>query len=69
MNSWPNGSRHAMSQNEHETWNAGNYPGTRQLCCKCDQPTGRREEDSLYDNDGAGPLCETCLERNNHGNT
>ena len=59
-NSWPGGFRHAMSQSEHERWNSGNYPGTRQLCCKCEEPTGRCEEDSIYIDDDTGPLCEEC---------
>ncbi len=60
MNTWPKGHRHAMTQSQHETWNAGNYPGTRQLCCQCDQPTGRCEDDSLYLDDDTGPFCEEC---------
>ena len=49
-----------MSQDAHEAWNARNYPGTRQLCCDCDEPTGRCEEDSMYADDDHGPLCEPC---------
>jgi len=62
MNTWPNGHRHAMTQTEHENWNARCYPGTLQLCSECDDPTGRCEDDSLYaDEDGEiGPLCEAC---------
>ena len=59
MNSWPGGRQHAMYQSEHEEWNARYYPGTRQLCSACDQPTGRCEDDSLYVSD-VGPLCEEC---------
>lgn len=59
-NTWPGGRRHAMSQAEHERWNARNYPGTRQLCCDCDAPTERCEDDSFYTEDGHGPLCEDC---------
>ena len=58
-NTWPGGQRHAMSQDDHEHWNARHYPGTRQLCILCDEPTGRCEEDELYVDD-EGPLCETC---------
>lgn len=58
-NSWPDGRRRAMSQSEHERWNASNYPGTRQLCTQCDEPTERCEEDSIYDGD-LGPLCMDC---------
>lgn len=58
-NSWPGGHRHAMSQIEHEKWNAGNYPGTRQLCSICDEPTGRCEDDTLSVGED-GPFCEKC---------
>ena len=59
MNTWPGGHRHAMSQSNHEEWNKVNYPGTRQLCSACGEPTGRCEDDSLYDTEGE-PLCEDC---------
>ena len=61
MNTWPGGRRHAMDQSAHESWNAGNYPGTRQMCAQCDTPTGRCEEDTLYRED-LGPLCEECYD-------
>lgn len=60
MNTWPNGTRRAMSQREHEQWNAQNYPGTRQLCEMCGEPTGRCEEDAIYAADESGPYCEDC---------
>lgn len=65
-NTWPGGVRRALTQAEHERWNASNYPGTLQLCCLCRQPTGRCEEDSIYvdaapdGNSWVGPLCEEC---------
>jgi hypothetical protein len=59
MNTWPDGQRKALSQSEHEAWNDANYPGTRQLCDCCDEPTGRCEDDSLHFGD-KGPLCEGC---------
>ena len=58
-NTWPGGHRHAITQGEHERWNAENYPGTRQLCESCGEPTGNCEEDSLYLEDD-GPLCRAC---------
>lgn len=61
MNTWPNGYRHAMDQSDHEQWNAANYPGTRQLCVECDEPTGRCEEDSMFYGD-IGPLCDECYD-------
>lgn len=59
MNTWPNGIKRAITQSEHEAWNATNYPGTRQLCSKCDEPTGNCEEDSLSI-DGESVLCNEC---------
>ncbi len=41
MNTWPNETRHAMSQDDHNVWNARNYPGTLQICVDCDEPTDR----------------------------
>lgn len=61
MNTWPGGKRHAISQLAHESWNASHYPGTRQLCCRCDIPTERCEEDAIYIDD-IGPLCIECYE-------
>ena len=60
-NSWPGGKRHAMTPDQHEAWNARNYPGTRQLCCLCDQPTGFCEEDGYRDDD-VDTYCEECWE-------
>ena len=67
MNTWPGGHQHGMLPSEHIAWNAQHYPGTRQLCDRCGDPTGRCEDDSLfvYDETGdvrEGPLCETCWE-------
>ena len=52
-----------MYPHEHEKYNATHYPGTRQLCAFCDQPTGRCEEDAIYLEDGQGPLCEECRDK------
>lgn len=60
-NEWPDGYRHAMSQEAHKLWNESNYPGTRQLCDICDNPTGRCEDDEMV-NDGK-PVCEECLDK------
>ena len=55
-----------MCPEEHECWNASHYPGTRQLCCECEEPTGRCEEDSLFveteSSESVGPLCKTCYD-------
>ena len=58
-NTWPNGPRRALSQSDHSAWNATHYPGTRQLCVHCDEPTGRCEDDAIYVGD-VGPLCAEC---------
>ena len=58
-NTWPGGIRHAMHQDEHERWNAKNYPGTLQLCSKCGEPTERCEEDAFWNEEGE-PLCQDC---------
>ena len=31
-----------------------------QMCFLCDDPTGRCEDDSLFDEAGCGPFCEAC---------
>lgn len=59
MNEWPKGYKHAMTQEDHERWNDTNYPGTRQLCCKCEEPTGLCEEDGIF-NDDREPYCYDC---------
>jgi len=57
-NTWPGGHRRALSQDQHDAWNASTYPGTRQLCSECGEPTGRCEDDTI---DGPrGPVCEGC---------
>ena len=47
-------------QSDHERYNAMHYPGTRQVCVHCGQPTGKCEEDSFLGDDG--PLCEECFD-------
>ncbi len=51
----------AMTPDQHERHNAQHYPGTRQLCTKCEEPTGRCEEDTIH-GPGDEPLCEECAE-------
>jgi hypothetical protein len=65
VNTWPNGIRQALTQSEHAEWNENNYPGTLQLCSKCDEPTGRCEEDSMNDDDG-NCYCKECYTEVNH---
>ena len=62
-NAWPGGTRHAMEQDAHERWNAIEFPGTRQLCVLCNEPTERCEEDSLTVESIEGPLCEACYHK------
>jgi len=50
----------ARTQAEHNSINAREYPGTRQLCIDCEQPTERCEEDAIYNESGYGPLCLDC---------
>jgi glucose/arabinose dehydrogenase len=61
MNTWPKGYRHAILPSEHEEWNRSHYPGTRQLCSECGQPTGRCEDDTIF-NESDEPICEDCYE-------
>ena len=61
-NTWPGGKRRALSQSDHEKWNANNYPGTLQICVECDEPTGFCEDDGLWNDDGE-PLCIDCSKR------
>jgi len=60
MSDRPEIPRHVMTQCQHMVRNATHYPGTRQLCAECDEPTGRCEDDSLYTDDEEGPFCEEC---------
>ncbi len=62
MNTWPGGKRRALTQTEHERWNADNWPGTRQLCAECGNPTGNCEEDANWSDYGE-PLCDDCVPR------
>lgn len=50
----------ARTQAEHAAINAREYPGTRQLCDSCGEPTERCEEDAIYDTGGSGPYCLKC---------
>ena len=49
----------ALDQSTHEQINARHWPGTRQLCIDCGNPTGRCEDDSIFVEE-TGPLCEEC---------
>ena len=58
------------TQSEHEAINAREYPGTRQLCVDCDEPTERCEDDDLWvwqvTSKGGynyGPLCPECYHK------
>jgi len=60
MNTWPGGRRRSLEQCEHEDWNNSNYPGTRQICFRCEAPTGYCEEDGYSDEDG-NDYCFNCF--------
>ena len=51
----------AMYPFQHEAYNATHWPGTRQLCELCGEPTGRCEDDSIFI--GEKVACEDCAER------
>jgi len=53
----------ARHQHEHEAINAREYPGTRQLCEICEDPTERCEDDSIYAEAGEGPMCLACYHK------
>ena len=59
MNTWPNGHRHAITQDQHQDWNNSNYPGTLKICCSCSEPTGNCEEDNTVDDD-CDAYCDDC---------
>lgn len=50
------------SPSEHAKINAIEYPGTRQLCIRCEEETERCEEDAIYLDNGYGPLCIFCYD-------
>ena len=49
-----------ISQKEHQIINSREYPGTRQLCVLCGEPTEKCEEDGYYDDEG-NSYCEQCF--------
>lgn len=58
---WWEGKTH--TQEMHERINRSHYPGTRQLCSKCEEPTGFCEEDgyrSIQKEFDGLPLCKDC---------
>ena len=68
IDDFESGRRTTFYQREHERINSVHYPGTRQLCVRCNSETDRCEEDALYavngvdilEDDPMGPLCECC---------
>ena len=50
----------AWGQDTHARINVSNFPGSRQLCSECGDPTGRCEDDTIDGRDG--PICEACRE-------
>jgi len=51
----------ALLPSEHEEINAREYPGTRQLCEICDEPTGNCEDDSILCEICGKIMCEGCI--------
>ena len=51
----------SINQSEHERINAREYPGTRQICEICDEPTGNCEDDSITCGVCGRIICENCL--------
>lgn len=57
------------TQSQHRAINRREYPGTRQLCTWCDDPTGRCEDDGIWSEELDGWVCVPCseeLEEFNH---
>ena len=55
-----------MLPSEHEAYNTIHYPGTRQLCFICDEPTERCEDDACWSTVYEGePLCADCWHEEN----
>ena len=55
----------ALTPAEHDRINAQSYPGTREMCLVCDEPTGNagKGDGSLYCPDcEKGPYCWVCYE-------
>ena len=57
----------ARTQKEHQAINRVEYPGTRQLCAVCNEPTEHCEEDAIYLEDRSGPLCPDCYHKTPEG--
>lgn len=50
----------SRTQSEHERINRREYPGTRQMCVACDEPTGRCESDGIWSDALEGWVCPEC---------
>ena len=50
-----------LSQDQHAAINGRHYPGTRQLCHACGQPTGWAGAEDELTNDDCEPLCIDCF--------
>jgi len=47
-------------QSQHNIINSKEYPGTRQICINCDEPTGRCEDDGIWSEKLDGWICPDC---------
>ena len=59
----------ALTQSQHAAVNARYPETTLEHCCECGNSTGRagKGEDSLYTEDGDGPLCWDCFPEKEEG--
>jgi CTP-dependent riboflavin kinase len=48
------------TQSQHRKINSRHYPGTRQICVNCDEPTERCEDDGIWSEDLDGWICPEC---------
>ncbi len=49
-----------LYQFQHDKINAVQFPGTRQICSVCGEPTDKCEEDGYFDSTGYA-YCEGCF--------
>ena len=50
----------SYTQSEHNAINAREYPGTRQICTNCGEPTKRCEDDGIWSEYLDGWICIEC---------
>lgn len=55
----------SRTQSQHEEINRREYPGTRQICSNCDEPTERCEDDGIWSEKLDGWICPDCAKGKN----